>query len=214
MNRRRFLQSTGAACAGFAWANSARVLADTHSPNAWRTFEITTKVEVLKPSGVTHIWLPASLIRDTPFQRTLANRYRAEAGSVKFIKNKRDALGIVLASYAPNHKPVLTLASRVMVKDYDVDLSVPESAPQVSQAELDYFLKPTRYLPTNGIVRETALKAIAGASTEVEKARAIYNWVVENTFRDPKVQGCGRGDIGAMLESGNLSGKCADLNAL
>ena len=214
MNRRRFLQSTGAACASFALANSVRVLSDTHSPNRWRTFEVTTKVEVLKPSGVTRIWLPAALIRDTPFQRTLTNRYKAEAGTVKFIKEKRNALGIVLASYAPHRNPVLTLVSRVMVNDYDVDLSMPESTPQVSGAELDYFLQPTRYIPTNGIVEETARKAVAGASTDVEKARAIYDWMVENTFRDPKVQGCGRGDIGAMLESGNLGGKCADLNAL
>jgi len=214
MNRRSFLRSTGAACAGFALANSARVFPDTHSPNAWRTFEVSTKVEVLKPSGVTRIWLPAALIRNTPFQRTLANRYKCEAGTVKFIKDERNALGIVLASYAPHHNPVLTLDSRVMVKDYDLDPSVPESTPKVSQAELRYFLEPTRYVPTNGLVRETALKAIAGRSTEVEKARAIYDWIVENTFRDPNVKGCGRGDVGAMLESGNLRGKCADLNAL
>ena len=214
MNRRGFLQSTSAACAGFALANSVRARSDTHSPEGWRTFEVTTKIEVLKPSGVTRIWVPAALIRDTPFQRTLANRYDAEAGTVKFITNKRNALGIVLASYAPHRNPVLRLASRVRLKDYDVDLSVPEARPQVSEAELDYFLQPTRYVPTNGIVKETALKAIAGASTEVEKARAIYAWVVENTFRDPNVRGCGRGDIGRMLESGSLGGKCADLNAL
>src|SRR5262249_6849251 len=161
------------------------------------TFEVTTKVAVLKPSGVTRIWLPAALIRDTPFQRTLANRYKAEGGTVRLIKDKRNALGIVLASYAPRRNPELTLASSVMLKDYDVDLSMPESTPQVSQAELDHFLQPTRYIPTNGIVEKTARKAIAGASTDVEKARAIYDWIVENTFRDPKVRGCGRGDIGA-----------------
>ena len=38
--------------------------------------------------------------------------------------------------------------------------------------------------------------------------------MVENTFRDPKTRGCGVGDIAAMLKSGNLDGKCADLNAL
>ena len=50
--------------------------------------------------------------------------------------------------------------------------------------------------------------------TDFEKARAIYDWIVDNTFRDPKVRGCGVGDIRFMLESGNLGGKCADLNAL
>src|SRR5262249_41669377 len=53
-----------------------------------------------------------------------------------------------------------------------------------------------------------------GAKTDVAKAQAIYHWIVDNTFRDPKVRGCGVGDIRAMLESGDLGGKCADLNAL
>ena len=69
-------------------------------------------------------------------------------------------------------------------------------------------------MPTDGIVKQTALKATAGATTDIEKARAIYEWVVENTFRDPKIRGCGRGDIRFMLESGDMGGKCADLNAL
>ena len=43
---------------------------------------------------------------------------------------------------------------------------------------------------------------------------AIYEWIVQNTLRDPKTRGCGTGNIKAMLESGNLGGKCADLNGL
>ncbi len=46
------------------------------------------------------------------------------------------------------------------------------------------------------------------------KARAIYDWVVRNSWREPTVRGCGEGDIKTMLETGNLGGKCADLNAL
>ena len=43
---------------------------------------------------------------------------------------------------------------------------------------------------------------------------AIYDWIVERTYRDAEVRGCGTGDIVAMLKSANLGGKCADLNAL
>jgi transglutaminase-like putative cysteine protease len=63
-------------------------------------------------------------------------------------------------------------------------------------------------------VKATANQITSGAKTDVEKARAIYEWIVENTFRDPKIRGCGRGDIRFMLESRDLGGKCADLNAL
>jgi transglutaminase-like putative cysteine protease len=215
MNRRNFIQSTGAICAGLAVTKSIPVFADTlQTSGGWRTFEVTTRVEVLKPSGVTHIWLPSALIRDTPFQKTHANKFVAEGGSAKFTKDKPNALGLVSATYPANAKPVLTLTSSVSLKSYAVDLSAPGKAPHVSKEELDYFLKPSRFVPTDGIVKETALKATAGATTEMEKARAIYDWVVDNTFRDPKVRGCGRGDIRFMLESGDMGGKCADLNAL
>jgi transglutaminase-like putative cysteine protease len=58
------------------------------------------------------------------------------------------------------------------------------------------------------------MKVTKGAGTDIEKARALYDWVVENTYRDPKTRGCGVGDIKFLLESGNFGGKCADLNAL
>jgi len=212
MDRRYFLQSSGALCAGLALTKPASLLGEALS-TPWRTFEVTTRVEVLKTAGGTHIWLPAALIRDTTYQRTLSNRFAAEGGSAKLTTNKPSALGIVSASYPANAKAVLTLTTRVSLRNYAVDLSSP-SQPHVSHAELDYFLQPSKYVPTDGIVRETALKATTGANTDVEKARAIYEWVVENTFRDPKVRGCGRGDIRAMLETGDLGGKCADLNAL
>ena len=56
-------------------------------------------------------------------------------------------------------------------------------------------------MPTDGIVRDTAAKATARATSDVDKARAIYEWIVENTFRDPKVRGSGGGDIRFMMES-------------
>ena len=213
MNRRDFMRSTGAACAGLAFTKSTPLFADTRSAD-WRTFEVATRVEVLKPNGVTHIWLPAPLIRETPYQKTLSNRFSAEGGTAKLTTDKPSVLGIVSAAYPASTKPVLTLTSRVSLKNYSVDLSAPGRAPHVSKAELDYFLQPTKYVPTDGIVKETADKATKGAATDIDKARAIYEWVVDNTFRDPKVRGCGRGDIRFMLESGDLGGKCADLNAL
>ena len=214
MNRRDFLRANSSICAGWALSRAMPVLADTPSAGRWRTFEVVTKVELLKPNGVSHIWLPAPLIRNTPYQHTLSTKFMAEGGTAKLSKDKQSALGIVSAMYPANAKPMLTLTSRVALKNYTVDLSSQGTAPPASQAELDYFLQPSRYVPTDGIVKQTALKAIAGATTDMEKARAIYDWVVKNTFRDPKVRGCGRGDIRFMLESGDMGGKCADLNAL
>jgi transglutaminase-like putative cysteine protease len=215
MNRRTFLQSSAAACAGFVLTRSTPVFAGPVATGDWRTFEVTSRVEVLQPRGVTHIWLPAALIRETPYQRTHSNKFTADGGTAKLTKDEANALGIVSASFPADAKPVLTLTSRVSLRNYAVDLSsAPTGRARASKAELSFFLQPSKYVPTDGIVKETALKAAAGATTEIDKARAIYEWIVDNTFRDPKVRGCGRGDIRAMLETGDMGGKCADLNAL
>jgi hypothetical protein len=69
MNRREFLRSAGIVSASLAYWNTERLLAQASAPEGWRTFEVTTRVEVLKLSGTTQVWLPAALIRRTPFQK-------------------------------------------------------------------------------------------------------------------------------------------------
>ncbi len=109
--------------------------------------------------------------------------------------------------------PTLTLTSRLRTRDRAVDWS---EHGRISEdpALLRANLAPTTLLPTDGIVRKTAVEATRGAKTDLDKVRAIYQWVVANAHREPTVRGCGSGDIKAMLETGNLGGKCADLNAV
>ena len=177
-------------------------------------FEVTTRVEVLKPSGTTRVWLPAALIGETPYQKTLANRFSAEGGTAEIVESEADALGIIAAKFPAGVRPVLTVTIRIATNNYAVDLSTPSRPPKTDRAELEHFLRSTKLMPTDGIVRETATELTRGAKTDVEKARAIYAWIVDNTFRNPKTRGCGVGNIRGMLESGDLGGKCADLNAL
>jgi transglutaminase-like putative cysteine protease len=211
MNRRDFLTSTSIAFAGLTLHKAGLSFAQQPSSDGWRKFEVTTVVEVLKPAGETKIWLPAAIIQNTPFQQTLSNQF---GGNAKMVESSPNALGIVAATFPAGEKPVLTLTSEVELKNYSVDLSKPANARPAPKAELQYFLQPTAHIPTDGIVKAKATEITKGANTDVEKARAIYEWIVNNTFRDPKVRGCGRGDIRFMLESGDLGGKCADLNAL
>ena len=182
--------------------------------DGWRTFEVTTHAEVLEPAGETEIWLPAALIQNTPFQRTMSNQFSADGGKVRMDESKPPSLGIVVATFPAGVKPMLTLTSQVALKNYSVDLGKPGPARPLPAAESQYFLQPHNNISTDGIVKTTATEITKGATTDVEKARAIYEWIVDNTFRDPKVRGCGRGDIRVLLDTGYLGGKCADLNAL
>ena len=225
MNRRDFLRTSATLTAGIAGGSaSLEALAQTGAPAAspsaapsgdgWRTFEVVKRVELQKPTGVTRIWLPTPLASDTAYQRGLGNSWSAETGRVSFGTDPRYHAGMVWAEFDEGAPAVLVLTSRFATRDVAVDLSKPGRAPAEDRAVLARYLESTDLMPTDGIVKETSSKIVKGARTDVDKARAIYEWVVDNTFRDAKTRGCGTGDIKFMLENNVMGGKCADLNAL
>jgi transglutaminase-like putative cysteine protease len=213
MNRREFLQRASVLSAGLALPGAGELLAEDATANDWRTFDVTTRIEVLKPLGTTRVWAPGALTLKTPFQRTVSNKYQADGGTVHIVQGKEDGLEIICAKFPAGVPPVVTVTSRVMTKNYSVDLATPERT-TASAADLQYFTRPTKLLPTDGVVKQTSTEITKGATTDLDKARAIYEWIVENTARNPKTRGCGTGDIRFMLETGDLTGKCGDISSL
>jgi transglutaminase-like putative cysteine protease len=200
VNRREFLQLA-----------AAPLLAQAAAGERWRTFEITTRVQILKPSGATRVWLPMPLAV-APYQKTLGDTYHAQGGSVVMVEE--EDLDMLVAEWDADTDPVVTVTSRVATADRTANLKTPTVPPPLDNRSLERFLRPTQLIPTGGIVKTTADGITRRGGTDIERARAIYEWIVENTFRDPATRGCGTGDIRFMLESKNLGGKCADLNAL
>lgn len=74
------------------------------------------------------------------------------------------------------------------------------------------FLKDEALVPTGGRVKKISDGVVAGKVKTSEKARAVYDWVVDNTCRDPSVQGCGVGDVEQTLDK--KSGKCTDISSV
>lgn len=182
-------------------------------PADWRTFEITTRVDIPEVHGATRVWLPVPVIEST-WQRTQSHSYRSNS-EARLLVEPSNGVGMWFAEFPANvEKPFLEVTSRVQTKNRALN-ALPPFQPE-SAAVLRHHTRATRWLPTDGIVRSTAQKAIqtAGAKTDLEKVKALYDWVVNNAWREPKVRGCGEGDIKTMLETGNLGGKCADINAL
>jgi len=190
--------------------------ADTGAAGKWRVFEVTTQVEILKPTGVTRVWLPTPLLEDTPYQKSLGNTWKADGATVSAAHDPKFGASFIFAEWPEAVKtPTLELTSRIATRDHTVDLPKPGIMPKIDPKVLAVYTEPTELIPTDGLVRETAQTIVKGVrGGHHEQARAIYEWVVENTFRDPKTRGCGIGDIKTMLETKNLGGKCADLNAL
>lgn len=212
MNRRDFLRS--AALVSAASALPAHVFAGRPDDSGhWRTFEVTTRVNVLRASGLTRVWVPIPLTVETQYQRPLGNTFEAAGGSAKLLDGRMRGFGMIAAEWPDGATPALVVTSRVQTKNITVDLTKP-GPPSLDRTRVRRYLEPSALIPSDGIVRDTALAITRGATTDVAKARAIYDWIVDNTFRDPKTAGCGLGDIRFMLESKSLGGKCADINAL
>jgi transglutaminase-like putative cysteine protease len=219
MNRRGFLKqglalSAGALASGLPSA-SRFALASTPTTK-WRTFEVVTKVEPAAPSGVTRAWIPVPLMGETDYFKRGGDAWKGNGAVMRLERDPKYDAGFVYAEWPAAEKaPVIEVTSTFSTRDRHYDLSrLSASAAQEDPAVLRKYLEPTTLLPTDGIVLETSRQIVKGHGTELAKAKAIYDWVVDNTFRDPKVKGCGIGDIKTMLETRNLGGKCADLNAL
>ena len=216
--RRNFLKNAAALSAAYTLpALGLAEPAPAHrefapQPGAWRTFEVTTRVDVLQAEGATRVWLPVPSV-DTEWQRSVDNSW-ASNGTARLQSDAVYGARLLHVEFTSGEKkPWVEITSRVQTKNRAVDWSAKKAVPQ-DAASLQFWTQPTALLPTDGIVRKTALQATRGAETDVEKAKSIYDWVVANTYREPKVRGCGEGDIKSMLETGNLGGKCADLNAI
>ena len=105
----------------------------------------------------------------------------------------------------------LTFSYRVArVERLDRDLPAKEAP----WAPADYarWLTPTRLAPLDGPVKALANQITAGKTTVLAKARAIYDWTCENTYRNPDTRGCGAGDMCKLLE--DPGGKCGDLSSI
>ncbi len=78
--------------------------------------------------------------------------------------------------------------------------------------EVKPYLKSTHFIPTDGKIKKIAESITNDKQTISEKARAVYQWVIENTKRDPNVRGCGIGDVEVTLAK--KGGKCADISSV
>ncbi|MDI4632177.1 transglutaminase domain-containing protein [Pelomonas sp. V22] len=216
MHRRTLITGAAALAASGtwlpAWAQERR-FAPQPSPG-WRTFDLTLTVTVADPQGTTKLWLPLPDL-ETDYQRTLGHSWTGNAAQAQVVADAARDTRMLYAEFGDAVKePSLSVTTRVQTRNRVLDWGT-KGAPVAEDPEvLRAALAPTELLPLDGIVRKTALEVTRGARTDADKARAIYDWVVANAHREPKVRGCGIGDIKAMLETGNLGGKCADLNAI
>lgn len=85
-----------------------------------------------------------------------------------------------------------------------------EAGPSVARP--DCCLHADRLVPVDGRIREWAKEVVRGAASDVEKARAIYEHVVDTVKYDKSGRGWGRGDIYYACDA--RRGNCTDFHAI
>ncbi|MBS0308354.1 MAG: transglutaminase domain-containing protein, partial [Proteobacteria bacterium] len=181
-------------------------------PGEWHSFEMTTNVSLQKADGASTVWVPLPSV-DTEWQRSLDSNWSGNAKKMSMRIDGQYGAKYLVAEFDGSAPPVLEVTSRVQTRDRAVDWSSRDFTKE-SPIDLRKWLHPTDLMPLNGIVGVTARQITQGARTDVEKVQRIYDWIVMTTFREPKVRGCGTGNIKAMLETKNFGGKCGDINGL
>jgi transglutaminase-like putative cysteine protease len=98
------------------------------------------------------------------------------------------------------------LRQEVIKRDFPV-----QEAPW-NKADYAQWLAGTSLGSIDGTVAELAAQITRGKTTVLAKARAIYDWICENMYRDPKTIGCGLGNVSLLLQQ--PGGKCTDIHSV
>lgn len=112
---------------------------------------------------------------------------------------------------AGTSKRTLTFSFDV-VRQERLQRDLPEKEGAWDLADYARYLQPTRLGPIDGVVKAKAEEIVAGRTTVLGKARAIYDWICSSMYRDPATRGCGPGDVCKLLAE--PGGKCADIHSV
>lgn len=164
-----------------------------------------------QPTGeVVRLWIPYPVSnQDQLISKIRFDGDYAEAGVYTVAANGTPLLYAEWPQGSKSRKLVLAFEA---VRDELRRTDFPAREPVWNPADYAEYLAPTSIGPTDGAVKELADKIVAGKTTVLERTKAIYDWTVENMYRDPATIGCGKGDVCYLLIK--PGGKCTDISSV
>ena len=160
MDRRSFVKATSALSAlpfvsalpSFGQA-SARVF--TPQPGDWRSFEVTHRVELLRPTAGTKLWIPIPVVEDG-YQRNLVTKWTVSSGNAeRLVDPHYGAAMLVVNVDDKDAKPVIEMITQLQTQSRAVDLTKRGDA-RLSDADVKKWTDATAMMPTDGVVLKTA----------------------------------------------------------
>ena len=157
-------------------------------PNDWRTFEITTTINLRSKGGPCRLWLPLPLNQDTLYQRTLGHSWSGNTGSASMRRLPDGNLEVFHCEWTDGSEANLTLTTLVTTADRHFDVTRRTIAPEREDI-LRRSLQSSQLIPNDGLAFQLGERIIGRIKDPVAQAKAIYDWVVDNSIYDPALPG-------------------------
>jgi transglutaminase-like putative cysteine protease len=195
-------------------SETRNVISLPDEPDKWRTYDIRSTIALDKVGGKARIWLPLAQYKDTLWERSLGHSWQGNFESAGIYRDPVADMEVFYADWSENvANPQLQIVSQIATQDRHFDITRRGAVAERTEV-LRRSLHSTDSVPIDGIVRQTAERAIGRIKDPLAQGKAIYEWVVENCSFDPQPRDGGNVNIARLLESGNLSGRSADIALL
>ena len=182
-------------------------------PVDWRIYEVTTSVTVKGASGQTRLWLPLPLNQDTLFQRTLGHSWDGNPKLSSMRRLPDGDLEVFHSEWADGNDARFQIRTLVTTADRHFDVARRTVAPEREDI-LRRNLQSSQLIPNDGLAHQLGERIVGRIKDPVAQAKAIYDWVVDNTIYDTALPGCGGGNVNQQLIRGQYGGRSADINGL
>ncbi len=200
-------------------AHPGRTTASASSPEAaTRSLEFTYQVHfpaAENPAGPVRLWIP---LPQADGYQDLGSLHIES--SVAYTQGRDSEYKNAFAIFKPTAQQAaagfdVTLRFTATRHEHKVALEGAlknVSATSTADPMLRRYLEPDKLVPLNGTIAELAKEHTTGDTTQLEKARHIYEYVVSTMRYDKSGEGWGRGD--AIWACTAKRGNCTDFHSL
>ncbi len=185
------------------------------APAAWaasRSGLVTVEVDLSShPQGrEARLWFPYPVSdRD---QLISDIRINGDYASAEVTTDRVQGTPILYAEWPKESKSRKLFLSFKVEREEVIRRDFPRRETAWDPADYADYLAATSLGPISGEVKQLADAITRDQQTVLGKARAIYDWICENMYRDPETVGCGKGDVCVLLQK--PGGKCTDISSM